>query len=144
MSEARNIRRLEKRLGIDMKLLKELLLRIMTRNERDPIKAASDRRQLEKNLLTLDNTPEAHLAFTMGVIDRASTEGRSPPFEAGLMFGVTMTLSAGKLEGREVLSKMLAEITKQQHAFATQPPMERVGLMLPVDDPTAAQPENHA
>ena len=98
----------------DLGLLKSLLIRLMTRNEEDRTKAMLDRAQLEKNLLTLGAQPEAHLGGVMQIIARGQENGHAPGFEAGLMFGVTLALSAASEAGRVMLHKMLADIQKQQ------------------------------
>lgn len=97
-----------------MDLLKKLVLRLMTRNEPDRVKAIVDRAQLDKNLLTLGTHPEKHLVFVLRIMDKLREQEKEPGFETGLMFGVTMTLASMNDAGRTMLGHMLADIEKQQ------------------------------
>lgn len=81
-----------------------------------------DRITVDKNLESLNFAPEAHLGATMEIMDKSIQAGQMPGFEAGLMFGVTMTLAARSVNGKLMLKKMLADIELQQE---TDPEKEK-------------------
>lgn len=98
---------------VDVPLVKELVTLLMVRNQPDPVKRALDKQTLTNNLETLNINPEHHLAFVMQVMDRAVQEKRPPSFDAGLMMGVCIALSARGTNGKLVLRRMAADIRKQ-------------------------------
>ena len=138
MTSMINRRRQGGKKRFDFLLLKKLLIRVLTRNEPSPGKAFNDRLALEKNFLTLNQNPEGHLAYVLSVLDKLAATNQAPAFETGIMMGVTMALSAGTEDGRVVLAKILRDIEAQQDVVRSSPPAENSGMMLPIDDPTAA------
>jgi hypothetical protein len=122
---------------VDTRLVKRLLIRLMTRNTLDRTEAMLQRAQLTQNFQTLDSVPEAHLGNCMQIIDRAAHEGRPTTFEAGLVFGVTMTLAARGVNGRGMLEQMLADIQVQQEL----PPEERPANAVKPQEVLPTEPE---
>ena len=102
------------KLPVKTELVKQLLVRVMTRNEPDNAKRMLDRQTLMKNLETLNHSPEAHLGFVMEVMNNQAVKKQPPVFETGLMFGVALTLSARNANGILMLKKMLKDIEIQQ------------------------------
>lgn len=102
------------KLPVDVSLVKSVLVRLMTRNEADPAKRMLDRATITKNLESLNWAAEAHLGTTMQIMDKAIAAGRTPGFEAGLMFGVCLALAGRSVNGKMMLKQMLKDIEKQQ------------------------------
>lgn len=99
---------------IDESLVRQLLVRLMLRNERDPVKRRLDGIQFSRNIESIGAYPEHHLAVTMQIIEKNAAEGKSPPFETGLMFGVAMALTSRSTHGKQMLHQMLRDIEAQQ------------------------------
>jgi hypothetical protein len=95
---------------VDVDLCREMLARMITRNERNPIIRAAHRLRYLKNVSDLSDNPDRHLAGAISIVER-----NGPTFEAGLQIGACMVLCAVVgTEHRETLGRMLAEIKLQQ------------------------------
>lgn len=104
---------------VDVPLVKNILIRLMTRNEADKSKAFTDRLSLMKNFESVNMSPEAHLAAIMGMMEKMTIAGKEPVFETGLVFGVVLTLAARSANGKMMLKKMLIDIERQQDGQLT-------------------------
>lgn len=101
---------------VDVPLVKKLLTHLMVRNEIDPVKRFEFKTIFEKNIESLNMAPEGHLGYILSRVAKDSEKGLLSPFETGLMFGVTMTLSARSANGKGMLKQIIQGIEDQQEA----------------------------
>lgn len=101
---------------VDVPLVKKLMTQMMLRNEVDPVKAFEFKLIFEKNMESLNMAPEGHLGFIMSRMAKDSDDGLLSPFETGMMFGITMTLSARSANGKAMLKQIIKGIEDQQEA----------------------------
>lgn len=95
---------------VDVQMCKDLLARMITRNQKNILMRASQRLMYLKNMKDLDENPDLHLAGAINIVDR-----RGPSFEAGLQIGVCMALCAREgTKHHETLRQMLGGIKEQQ------------------------------
>lgn len=119
-----------KTLPVKVSLVKQIIVRLITRNEPDRLKAISDREKILKNFETFDTESQRHLLATLKMVDGYVAQGEEPTYEMGLAMGVLITLSARSVGGILFLKDFLANITRQQDPGMDQAPVVEETPML--------------
>lgn len=123
-----------KSLPVKVSLVKQIIVRLITRNEPDRLKSITDREAILKNFETFDTESQRHLMATLKMIDGFVTKGMEPTYEMGLVMGALITLSARSVGGILFLKDLLANITAQQDPGMEQAPVEETPNLNEVEN----------
>jgi len=105
-----------KPLPVDVTLSKEvmpellqLVGKIMTRNEKNPLIRQAGQLEFMKAAHDIKSSPDKHLALSVYAMDK-----QGPNFEAGLLMGLSLAFCSLLEKSQSTLLKMLKDITEQQ------------------------------
>lgn len=107
---------------VDTELCLSVLARFMTRRNKNPLERSAQRLAYLKNMRDIEKCPEQHLAATLQMI---GTHG--PSFDGGLQLGVCIALASRGGPGKELLLRILTDLTTEHERPAD------LGSILPMN-----------